>query len=163
MTMKELNKNLKYSIKGDRARSILDDITGWMNVWGLVLPEVEPLILDFGLGDFDDIGETEFWIANELQGGYCGKFMFLFKGQTCPNHFHKKKLETFYIQKGRVRMEYDDKEIIMEQGDVLLINLQKFHRFTALETTLILEVSSPCVGGDSHFENTDIPFGDNYS
>ena len=151
-----------YSLKGDKANAALKRIYTQMKEWDLTLPEIEPLMLDFGQGDFDDIGETEFWIANEVEGGYCGKFMFLFKGQTCPKHYHDEKLETFFIQKGRVKMEYEGKDIIMEQGDVLLINLEKFHRFTALENSLILEVSRPCIGGDNFFENSTIPYGKNY-
>jgi mannose-6-phosphate isomerase-like protein (cupin superfamily) len=150
------------SINGIEGREILDRIHIQMKEWELTLPAIEPLILDFGLGDFTDIGETEFWIANELQGGYCGKFMFLFSGQTCPKHYHFQKLETFYIQKGRVKMEYEGNEIVMNQGDVLLINLEKYHRFTALETSLILELSSPCIGGDNFFENKMIPYGKNH-
>jgi len=158
--MKELNTAM--SIKGKEGREILDKIQAQMKEWKLILPEIEPLILDFGLGDFANIGETEFWIANEVQGGYCGKFMFLFSGQTCPKHYHFQKLETFYIQKGRVKMEYEGKETIMNQGDVLLIDLEKYHRFTALEISLILEVSSPCIGDDNFFENTMIPYGKNH-
>jgi len=30
------------------------------------------MLFDFGLGYFDTIGETEFWIANEEERGYNG-------------------------------------------------------------------------------------------
>jgi mannose-6-phosphate isomerase-like protein (cupin superfamily) len=88
--------------------------------------------------------------------------MFLFAGQTCPNHHHKIKLETFFIVKGKVRMEYKGKEMILNPGDVLLIELGGYHRFSGLENSLILEVSMPSLPGDSHFSNTAIPTGDNY-
>ena len=149
-------------IDGPAAEEIVSKIKEQVDAWGLVLPYGDPLVLDFGLGDYYTTGETEFWIANEVEGGYCGKFMFLFEGQTCPNHMHKDKLETFFIVKGKVLMIYDDKEIILNPGDILLIDLTKYHRFTGLENSLILEVSKPCIGGDSHFSNTDIPHGDNY-
>jgi len=63
--------------------------------WGLTMPGAEPLALDFGLGRFDEIGEIEFWVANEETCGYCGKFLFVAGGQTCPYHKHHKKHETF--------------------------------------------------------------------
>ena len=153
---------MDHSLQGKRAETITANIQEQIAQWGLALPDVPPLILDFGLGKFDEIGETEYWIANEAAGGYCGKFMFMFQGQTCPNHYHKEKLETFFIVKGKVRMEYDGTDRILNPGDVLLIDLDKYHRFHAVETSLILEVSKPCIGGDSHFENTAIPFGGNY-
>ena len=155
------NKRSQTRITGREAEEIVKKIKTQAAEWGLALPSTEPLVLDFGLGDFYTTGETEFWIANEVEAGYCGKFMFLFQGQTCPNHMHKEKLETFFIVKGKVRMEYEDKVIIMNPGDTLLIDLTKYHRFTGIETSLILEVSKPCVGGDSHFSNPAIPYGDN--
>jgi quercetin dioxygenase-like cupin family protein len=160
--MEGLQESLDHSLKGKGAQTITQRIQAQIAEWGLALPEVEPLVLDFGLGKFDEIGETEFWIANEVEGGYCGKFMFMFKGQTCPNHHHKEKLETFFIVKGKVRMEYEDEVRILNPGDVLLIHVGNYHRFSALETSLILEVSKPCIGGDSHFRNPAIPYGENY-
>lgn len=160
--MEGLSEVLDHSLKGKEAIEITQKIQVQIEEWGLALPEVEPLILDFGLGKFDEIGETEYWIANEVEGGYCGKFMFMFKGQTCPSHHHKEKLETFFIVKGKVRMEYEDEVRILNPGDVLLINVGKYHRFSAMETSLILEVSKPCIGGDSHFKNSAIPYGENY-
>jgi quercetin dioxygenase-like cupin family protein len=160
--MEGLFEVIDHSLKGKQAEAITQKIQAQIDEWGLALPEIQPLVLDFGLGKFDEIGETEFWIANEVEGGYCGKFMFMFEGQTCPNHRHREKLETFFIVKGKVRMEYENQVRILNPGDVLLINVGKFHRFSALETSLILEVSKPCIGGDNFFENKAIPFGENH-
>ena len=126
------------------------------------MPDVEPLVLDFGLGNFLKIGEIEFWIANENEAGYCGKFLFVFKDQTCPKHMHKEKLETFYIVKGRVMMNYDGEEQEMGAGDVLRVDTCKYHSFTGIEPCLLLEVSKPSIIEDNYFENTLIPVGGNY-
>ncbi len=126
------------------------------------MPNVEPLVLDFGLGNFQKIGEIEFWIANENDAGYCGKFLFVNKGQTCPKHMHAEKLETFYIVKGRVKMFYDGEEYEMAAGDVLRVEVGKLHSFFGIESSLLLEVSKPSIITDNYFENTDIPIGGNY-
>ncbi len=160
--MEGLNDISSDSIIMEESAPIVERIQTQAREWGLTLPMVEPLPLDFGLDKFDEIGETEFWIANEVEAGYCGKFMFLFAGQTCPNHYHKIKLETFFIVKGKVRMEYKGQEMIMNPGDVLLIEIGEYHRFSGLENSLILEISMPSLPGDSHFQNTAIPTGDNY-
>ncbi len=60
------------------------------------MPPHEPLVSDFGLGDFYETGLIEYWVANEIQAGYCGKLLFVFGGQTCPMHWHKRKHETFF-------------------------------------------------------------------
>ncbi len=124
--------------------------------WGLTMPQVEPLPLDFGLGRFREIGETEFWVANEEQYGYCGKFLFVFPGQTCPYHQHRVKHETFFVLKGAIRMQVGDDEQIMHEGDLLTMPPGTGHSFTGIGPALILEVSMPSVRQDSFFENRDI-------
>jgi N-acetylneuraminate synthase len=160
--MEELDKGLEISLHGKEAQQILKRIGEQLGKWGLVMPLVEPLVLDFGLGDFWRIGETEFWIANETEAGYCGKFLFVFAGQTCPEHFHKEKLETFYIVKGRVSMLYDGAEREMKPGDVLPVKVGGSHRFTGIEPSLLLEVSKPSIIADNYFQDVRIPIGGNY-
>ena len=124
--------------------------------WGLRMPEVKPLALHFGLGEFEKTGEIEFWIANETGEGYCGKFLFVFDGQTCPYHHHKKKHETFYILKGTVRMRIGKKERRLKEGDHLAMPPGTAHSFTGVGDALLLEVSSPCLLQDNFFENKKI-------
>jgi len=120
------------------------------------MPDVEPLILDLGLGRFEEIGDSEFWVANEKELGYCGKFLFMFDGQTCPRHHHKMKHETFFIVKGRIRMRMGEDEFIMTEGDVVPMPQDTYHSFTGLGNALILEVSMPSVRMDNFFHNKDI-------
>ena len=160
--MDELNKGLEISVKGEKAVDALASAHDQMKKWDIVMPDVEPLVLDFGLGDFRKIGEIEFWIANENEAGYCGKFLFVLKDQTCPKHMHKEKLETFFIVKGRLMMTYDDDEREMRAGDVLRVYTGKHHSFTGIEPSLLLEISKPSIIADNYFENTRIPIGGNY-
>jgi mannose-6-phosphate isomerase-like protein (cupin superfamily) len=124
--------------------------------WGLTMPAVEPLVLDFGLGKFDGVGEIEFWIANEAEAGYCGKFLFVADGQTCPYHKHQKKHETFFVLKGQVRMIVDDEEKMLEEGDVLVMPPGQRHSFTGIGPALLLEVSMPSIRHDNFFANKQI-------
>ena len=103
-------------------------------------------------------GEIEFWIANEEEAGYCGKFLFLDDGQTCPGHKHALKHETFYIVKGRVRMVVDDSEIILDQGDVLTMPTGARHQFSGVGPALVLEVSMPSIRQDSFFDDRRIAY-----
>ena len=81
--------------------------------WGLTMPAVEPLALDFGLGRFSEIGEIEFSVANQEAAGYCGKFLFVDDHQTCPYHRHDLKHETFFVMKGTVWMAIDGEEKVL--------------------------------------------------
>ncbi|MHB1461007.1 MAG: cupin domain-containing protein [Armatimonadota bacterium] len=124
--------------------------------WVLTMPTVDPICLHFGLNDFYTIGETEFWIANETERGYCGKYLFVFDGQTCPHHFHKMKHETFFVVKGSISMRTDENELIMEQGAVLVMPPGVAHSFTGIGPALILEVSQPSILQDNFFSDKRI-------
>jgi len=160
--MDELDDGLKISVTGALREQALAECTRQLAAWNVKMPSVEPLVLDFGLGDFYKTGLIEYWIANEIEAGYCGKWLFLFDGQTCPMHHHRTKLETFYIQRGAVRMQYDGREWDMTPGDVLRVETSHPHQFRGIGPALILEVSKPCVIADNYFADRAIPIGGNY-
>lgn len=146
----------QISLQGQEREEALQRIHQTVASWGLKLPDVPPDPLHFGYQDFYRIGETEFNINNNVEQGYCGKFMFMFAGQTCPLHFHRKKHETFFIVKGKVAMELAGKKYILNQGDRLIVDQFAKHQFTALEDSLILESSKPDLVDDSIFEDQKI-------
>jgi mannose-6-phosphate isomerase-like protein (cupin superfamily) len=161
--MNELSKAQEYAVGGGVAGEIVARIRKQMESWGLVMPAVDPVILDFGLGQFESIGEVEYWIANEVDAGYCGKLLFLFEGQTCPKHMHKTKVETFYIVKGSVRMDHGGRQTVLSAGDTLRVDVGAFHEFSGVGgPALVLEVSMPSVVADNYFENRKIPIGGNH-
>jgi len=143
----------KLSLQGKDLELILEKIDHVVASWGLKLPDVPADALHFGYNDFFNIGETEFNINNNVEHGYCGKFMFLFAGQTCPMHHHRKKHETFFIVKGKVNMKLSGENYILNQGNRLIVNQLARHTFTALEDSLILESSKPDLVDDSIFED----------
>jgi D-lyxose ketol-isomerase len=142
-------------VHGAQRGIILEKVHEQVRQWGLVLPDVEPLVIHFGLSDFWNTGLTEFWIANEEPAGYCGKLLFLFDGQTCPVHRHETKHETFFVVKGEVMMEADGTRI-MRAGDRLAMEPGCPHSFTGRGNALLLEVSMPSTLDDNFFDNTEI-------
>jgi N-acetylneuraminate synthase len=143
-------------LSGSERENVLAAIQAQMAVWGLTMPPVRPLPLHFGLNRFREIGETEFWIANDEQHGYCGKFLFVFDGQTCPYHRHHVKHESFFVLKGSIRMKVQEELRVMTEGDVLLMPPGTGHSFTGLGPALVLEVSMPSIRGDSFFDDRNI-------
>ena len=143
-------------VQGAERERALNEVSEQIAQWGLTMPDVQPVVLDFGLGEFPETGETEFWIANEEDSGYCGKFLFLFDGQTCPRHYHDTKHETFFIVKGKVKMVAGEEESIMAEGDTLAMAPGSKHRFTAIGPALVLEVSMPSMLNDNFFDDKDI-------
>ena len=146
-----------YQLNGEARQRALERCQEVITGWGLAMPQVfDPLVLDFGLGSFSEVGEIEYWVSNEEQIGYCGKFLFVDDGQTCPYHQHERKHETFFILKGRVRMVVDDEVRVMQEGDVLVMPPGQKHAFTGVGPALILEVSMPSTRGDNYFADPGI-------
>lgn len=160
--MSEIDKTAIIQLSGNAALKAAAACLRQLEKWKLAMPEMNPLLLDFGLGNFYETGLIEYWITNDEEAGYCGKYMFLFDGQSCPMHRHKDKHETFFIVKGTVKMIYDGKELEMKPGDILPVERWKYHSFTGKGPCLLLEISTPCFVDDNYFENTTIPVGGNY-
>lgn len=146
----------RFELQGPERLSATSAVLDQIAAWGLTMPAVDPIALDFGLGRFYETGETEFWIANETDYGYCGKFIFVFDRQTCPYHHHDMKHETFYIVRGQVLMNVNGEERVMSAGDVLAMPTGTNHSFTGLGPALLLEVSLPSVLGDNLFADERI-------
>lgn len=145
-------------LTGTKRKEVLAAIHQQITDWGLTMPPVEPICLHFGINDFANTGETEFWVANETDHGYCGKYLFVFDGQTCPHHFHRKKHETFFVVKGSIRMKTDEIDMTMEQGSVFVMPPGVAHSFTGIGPALILEVSQPSILQDNFFVDKNIGF-----
>lgn len=143
-------------VQGSEREHLLAEIGKQITSWGLTLPAVTPLPLHFGLNRFEEIGETEFWVADETGHGYCGKFLFVFDGQTCPYHRHRVKHETFFVMKGTLKMKVGEEERIMREGDLLVMPPGLGHSFTGVGPALVLEISMPSVPKDSFFDEPRI-------
>ena len=154
--MEELDKGLSISMAGPKADDALAAFRTQMKAWSLALPPAEPLVLDFGLGDFDRVGLIECWIANEMQAGYCGKYLFVFDGQECPAHAHRTKHETFFPLQGRLDVVLDGRSLTLDPGQVLPVAPGQVHSFRGKGNALLLELSMPCEVSDNRFENPRI-------
>lgn len=152
-------KDFPFQVTGPARQQALDRCLAVIRGWGLTMPAVEPLVMDFGLGRFNEIGEIEFWVANEEAHGYCGKFLFVDDGQTCPYHRHDRKHETFFVLKGQVRMIVDGEEKLLREGDTLVMPPGQRHAFTGVGPALLLEVSMPSTRQDNFFADERIGEG----
>lgn len=151
-----MSKYADVELSDPERAQVLAEVRAQIAAWGLTMPDVTPLPLDFGLGRFREVGETEFWVANDEEHGYCGKFLFVFDGQTCPHHEHAVKHETFFVVKGTITMRVGEELRTMRQGDTLVMPPGVGHSFTGLGPALILEVSTTSVRRDNFFADRGI-------
>jgi D-lyxose ketol-isomerase len=154
--MQELDNGLSIAFVGSQADQALAAFHRQMEAWGLALPPAAPLVLDFGLGQFDRVGLIEYWIANEVEAGYCGKYLFVFDGQQCPAHSHRVKHETFFPIRGSLRVTMDGQQRRLGPGEVLPVPPGHVHSFEGDGNSLLLELSMPCQVSDNCFEDPRI-------
>jgi quercetin dioxygenase-like cupin family protein len=87
---------------------------------------------------------------------YCGKLLRFRKGGKFSMHFHSKKTESFYVNKGRFELRTIDtrtanRQIIsIVEGDIIHIEPNTPHQLIALEEGEIFEVSTPHMDDDSY-------------
>jgi len=144
----------KLQYRGPGRATALEHMRQRLREWQIAAPPAEPLVLDFGLGDFQHTGLIELWICNEVQAGYCGKYMFLHADQQCPSHHHRVKHETFFIVRGHVRIVMDDREQVCGPGHTVAVPAGRVHSFAAEgDDALLLELSMPCDVADNRFED----------
>src|ERR1035437_2574077 len=87
---------------------------------------------------------------------YCGKLLRFRKGGKFSLHFHSKKTETFYINKGIFELITIDTRtanrhhINLVEGDIVHIEPNTPHQLEAFEEGEIFEVSTPDYDDDSY-------------
>lgn len=86
------------------------------------------------------------WSLTDL---YCGKLLFVRAGQSLSLQFHREKDEAWYVQEGRAELELAPVGQAVTASEVIASGAAfhfppgTVHRVTAIEDTLILEVSTP--------------------
>jgi mannose-6-phosphate isomerase len=87
-------------------------------------------------------------IVFALTDRYCGKVLFIRKGEQLSLQFHRRKDEVIYVHEGRIELEVGepgrtpDVEVV-GPGHAFRFKPGTVHRWRALEDTLVLEVSTP--------------------
>ena len=79
---------------------------------------------------------------------YVGKLLFVEAGDALSLQYHQEKDEAWLVQEGRASLELGEvggalETIEISAGDAFRFRPGTVHRVTALEDTLILEVSTP--------------------
>jgi mannose-6-phosphate isomerase len=81
-------------------------------------------------------------------GHYAAKLLFVRAGEALSLQLHEVKDESWLVQEGRARLELGTRvqelqEIEIAAGDAFHLPPGTLHRLTAIEDTLVFEVSTP--------------------
>ena len=79
---------------------------------------------------------------------YVGKLLFVRAGESLSLQYHEVKDESWLVQEGRARLELGEvagelEAIEIGPGDAFHFRPRTVHRVTAIEDTLVVEVSTP--------------------
>ena len=80
---------------------------------------------------------------------YVGKLLFVRAGQALSKQFHNVKDESWYFHEGRAELELNAPGEAVEQSEVVgpgaafRLKPGTVHKLTALDDTLVIEVSTP--------------------
>ena len=91
-------------------------------------------------------GSEFIWVTNDK---YCGKFLNFETGGKFSMHFHREKVETWYVQSGKFEVEVIDTsnatitKKLLGEGMIHHNDPLVPHRVTCLEAGTIIEVSTP--------------------
>lgn len=106
-----------------------------------------------GINNFETVGATLITLVNQI---YCKKIIVLFENQENPEHFHKKKDETFILLYGDLEVSLDKRKINLKPGDTLHIPIMSKHSFKSINGAVIEEISSTHFSDDSFYTSKEI-------
>ena len=104
----------------------------------------------YGKQKFSEIGTT---IINCINREYCKKILVQLPGQHHPEHYHKRKEETFQVLYGVLESEIDGQHRTLRPGQTALVQPGTWHRFWSDTGCVFEEVSTTHYNNDSVYND----------
>jgi len=70
------------------------------------------------------------------------------KEDVVAPHYHKLKVELFIILEGKAKYTVNDKEVILNKGDFIFVDVNNIVSIKFLELTKVFAIHSPSIPGD---------------
>lgn len=107
----------------------------------------------YGIENFRKTGAV---LIDCINRAYCKKVIIQLPGQEHPNHFHKRKEETFHVLYGILHVEVDGHHRVISPGETILIQSGVWHRFWTEVGTVFEEISTTHYNDDSYYQDKKI-------
>jgi len=117
---------------------------------GVIVPNRSAVELShhYGIERFDEFGVVMVTVVNR---DYCKKVIGVFPGQTNPEHFHKKKEETFVCLSGTLVVNLAGETHNLTPGDIITVEVGTPHSFSSPDGAVFEEISSTHYANDSFY------------
>jgi N-acetylneuraminate synthase len=106
-----------------------------------------------GIESFNSVGAT---IINCISREYCKKLIIQLPGQYHPNHYHKRKEETFQVLSGQMEANIEGRRTTLYPGDILVVPRGVWHDFWTDTGLVFEEISTTHFDDDSFYEDKRI-------
>ena len=106
-----------------------------------------------GIENFRKVGTV---LINCINREYCKKILVQLPGQVHPEHFHKRKEETFQVLFGELHSNIDGQVRVMRPGDTALVMPGVWHNFWSETGCVFEEVSTTHFNNDSVYRSPAI-------
>ena len=106
-----------------------------------------------GIDQFPNIGAVFIKIVNKE---YCKSYVIQLPGQSYPDHYHKIKVETFYVLYGKLIVECESNTIALGPGEVFSIQRGESHSFFTETGAVFEELSTAYMRNDSIYSDESI-------
>ena len=107
----------------------------------------------YGLRRFREFGAV---IIDVINREYCKKLIVQLPRQKHPYHHHKLKEETFHVLYGSMEVEVDGNSHALKEGDLFLVEKNKWHKFSSMNGVIFEEISTTHHKNDSFYEDPQI-------
>ena len=107
-----------------------------------------------GIKNFRKVGAFLFNILNKE---YAKKLIVMLPNQRHPMHHHKEKIETFIIISGKLYVKNNNKNEILNPGQIYHVNRNSWHKFkSGHEGCIFEEISTKVIKNDSYYRSKKI-------
>lgn len=106
-----------------------------------------------GINNFPWVGAV---FINIINREYCKSYGIMLPGQEYPNHYHKIKIETFYMLYGDLTVNCEGHEWLLEPGDIMTVERGESHSFKSKNGAVFEELSTTYIKNDSIYEDRNI-------
>jgi sialic acid synthase SpsE/quercetin dioxygenase-like cupin family protein len=107
----------------------------------------------YGIEKFAETGAV---LIDCINREYCKKLVIQLPGQAHPNHFHKRKEETFHVLAGELELVLEGRLRVLYPGDLHLIPQGAWHSFSTKTGVIFEEISTTHHNDDSFYEDKPI-------
>lgn len=123
-------------------------------VWALINASHVVLKRDTVFEIYHHMGENHFRkvgavFINIVNKEYSKSYAIMLPGQMYPDHYHKIKIETFFVVYGELQVVCNGKSTILSPGDLLSIERGQDHRFYTDTGVVFEELSTTYLKNDS--------------